>query len=387
MSRILKCHDVFLEGVVSASGCVLRDAGGRQYVEYESGIWCVALGHNHPRINRVMAEQAGRVMHLNSRYLGEVAERAALALLGRLGMPEGNCVFLSSGSEAVEFGVQALRRLCGKPLLITFRESYLSAYGSSGGKSDDEWALVDWKACRDCPRDDCAEDCPALGRIPFDRVGGFVLEPGSSSGQVIFPPDKVVAGLARLVRSRGGLVMANEVTTGLGRTGKWFGYGHYALKPEVVSLGKILGNGYPVSACALGAGLGKRLLDTGFHYAQSHQDDPLGCAVALEVLAVLAEEGLIERSERVGAWFKAKLEGLAAGRELVRKVRGRGLMLALELVPGAAEDLHRKMMEQRLLVGLQPAGNVIRFYPALNMEREHFLRVLEAMAKALDHMG
>ena len=387
MSRILHCHDVFLEGVVSASGCLLRAADGKQYTDYESGIWCAALGHNHPRINQAVTGQLALVMHLNNRYLGEVSERAAEALLARLGMPLGKCVFLSSGSEAVEFGVQALRTLSGKPLLLTFRESYLSAYGSSGNRAEQEWVLLDWAPCWDCPEETaCAEDCPALRQIPFARVGGFVLEPGSSSGKVIFPPAKAVSGLARLVRARGGLVMANEVTTGLGRTGKWFGYEHYGLQPEVAAMGKGLGNGYPVSACALGPGLGERLLKGHFHYAQSHQNDPLGCAVALEVLTILARDGLIERSERVGAWFKARLEELAAGSQMVREVRGRGLMLALELAKGAAGNLHRKLLEQGLLVGLQPDGNLIRFYPAFTMEREHFLVVLRALERALAEM-
>ena len=384
MSRILISHDLFLEGIVKAKGCKLYDRGGREYIDLESGIWCTCLGHNHPGVNRAITEQLERVMHLNGRYMGLVSEEAAGSLLEKVRMPDGKCVFLSSGSEAVEYGVQAMRRLSAKPLLITFSESYLSAYGSSGAKPGTEWALPDWSPCQDCPDDlQCGQDCPALKSVPLDQLGGLVLEPGSSSGQVKFPPVKAVSGLAELIKNRGGFLMSNEVTTGLGRTGRWFGYEHYGLRPDIVSLGKGLGNGYPVSAVAMVREVAEDLAAGHFHYSQSHQNDPLGCAVVCEVLKVLDQEGLIARSREAGRWFLDQLHSLAHNSRAVRQVRGRGLMLALEMEEGCDRKLHRHLLEQGLLAGHQPQGKVIRFYPALNIKRELLELVLEHLGAAL----
>src|SRR5512138_2326363 len=147
MDHILKCHEIFKTDFVRGQNCHLYDAEGRQYVDLESGIWCTALGHNHPRINRVMETQLKNLVHLGTRYPSFLAEEAALAVLEAVGIEDGKCTFLSSGSEAVEFGVQTIRRVTQKPLLLTFQNSYLAGYGSAGQKRLDEWYLLDWTAC------------------------------------------------------------------------------------------------------------------------------------------------------------------------------------------------------------------------------------------------
>ena len=147
-----------------------------------------------------------------------------------------------------------------------------------------------------------------LKEIPFDKIGAFVFEPGGSGiGFVHFPPRPLVEAIAGRVRASGGLIVANEITTGIGRTGKWFGFQHYDIQPDIVALGKGLGNGYPVSAVAVREETAEKLERGGFHYVQSHQNDPLGCAIAREVIAALHEEKLIERGAELGAYF---LEGL-----------------------------------------------------------------------------
>ncbi len=115
--------------------------------------------------------------------------------------------------------------------------------------------------------------------MPFEDIAGLIFEPGSASGLVKFPPHGLVQTLVGIIRQRGGLLVVDEVTTGLGRTGAWYGFEHYALQPDIVALGKALGNGYPVSAVAMTHDLADRLEQDGFHYVQSHQNDPLGCAI------------------------------------------------------------------------------------------------------------
>ena len=379
--HILKCHDIAKIGFVRGENCYLYDEQGDRYVDFESGIWSTVLGHSHPRINQVMTSQIAQVIHLGTAYPSFLAEEAARDVLEITGIDGGKCVFLSSGSEAVEFAVQAARRVTGKDMLLTFTTSYLGAYGSSGGKSAHEWRLFDWDVCADADPSDHLEE------IPFDRIGAFVFEPGGSgSGFVRFPAEQLVQNIVQRVRQEGGLLVVNEVTTGMGRTGKLFGFQHYDIQPDIVSLGKGLGNGYPVSAVAIKRNIAESLENSGFRYVQSHQNDPLGCAIAREVIAVLREGNWVERGNALGAYFLERLRHLER-HPVVKEARGRGMLLALEFHPHesfSATSAYQSLLEQGFLVGYYPAGNILRFDPALTMEKKDIDHLLDGLDRILE---
>ncbi len=391
MKHILKCtgYDIYDTYIVSGQGCCLYDDRGGRYTDFEAGVWCTALGHSHPQINETIVEQIGKIMHLGYRYKNAAVEEAALKILDITTLGEGKCIFLCSGSEAVEFGVQIARRLSGKPLLLSLQGSFLSSYGSSGKRSPEEWYLFDWSGCETCTcAEQCDPACPSLLAVPVDRIGGMVLEPGNTSGLVRLPPKRLIKMLESMVRKQKGLIMANEITTGIGRTGKWFGFQHYDYQPDIVAMGKSIGNGCPVSAVAMTGEVAGGLEDSGFRYAQSHQNDALGCTVAAKVIDVIKTEGLIERSGEVGEIFKNQLEQLAYRLPQIKQARGRGLMLALEF--NAGEDgtanrlaaMHRKLFESGFLVGFSPAANLLRFYPALIITQAE----IEGMLNRLEHI-
>jgi acetylornithine/N-succinyldiaminopimelate aminotransferase len=382
MEHILKCQEIVKTDFVRGENCSLYDAEGNRYVDFESGTWSTALGHSHPRINRVIENQLQQVTHLGTRYPNRLTEEAAVDVLGIVGLGDGKCIFLSSGSEAVEFGVQAIRRITGKPLLLTFQNSYLSAYGSAGRKTINEWYLFDWMPCVNTDPHICLEG------VPFENIGGFVFEPGGSGiGFVNFPPKDLVQEIVRRVRQAGGLIVANEVTTGMGRTGKWFGFQHYNIQPDIVAVGKGLGNGYPVSVVAMEPEVAAKLEASGLYYAQSHQNDPLGCAVAKEVIAVFREENWVERGSALGAYFLEGLKRLEEKHELVKEARGRGMLLGLELHPHevfSARVAYHMLVEQGFLVGYSPAGNILRFDPALTIEKDDITQLLSCMDGLLE---
>lgn len=381
MDHILKCHDIAKISFVRGENCYLYDEQGKRYVDFESGIWSTVAGHSHPRINQVMSTQIAQVIHLGTAYPSFLAEEAARDVLDITVSDDGKCVFLSSGSEAVEFAVQAARRVTGKHLLLTFTNSYLGAYGSSGRKRADEWCLFDWDIGADKDPSD------RLKEIPFESIGGFVFEPGGSGlGFVRFPPKQLVRSIVQRVRQEGGLLVVNEVTTGMGRTGKWFGFQHYDIQPDIVSLGKGLGNGYPVSAVAMKRGIAEKLENSGFRYVQSHQNDPLGCSVAREVIAVLREKHWVERGNALGAYFLEGLKQLER-HTVVKEARGRGMLLALEFHPHesfSATSAYQSLLEQGLLVGYYPAGNILRFDPALTIEKKDVAHLLDCLDRILE---
>ncbi|MBN2246628.1 MAG: aspartate aminotransferase family protein [Candidatus Aminicenantes bacterium] len=383
MKHILKCHEIVKTDFVHGENCYLFDGQGNRFIDFESGIWCTALGYSHPRINQIIHAQIDKVIHLGTRYPNILAEEAAIEILDIAGFDNGKCVFLSSGSEAVELGVQIARRCSERSSLLAFSNSYLAAFGSAGRKSSHEWFLFDWSACASENLSECSKE------IPFESIGAFVFEPGGSGlGFVKFPPEQLVQDISQRVKQEGGLLVANEVTTGMGRTGKWFGFQHYDIEPDIIALGKGLGNGYPVSAVVMRTDTAEKLEKSGFHYVQSHQNDPLGCAVAREVIAVLREENLIERGNAIGIFFLEGLNRLVEKYAVLREARGRGLLLGLEFFPHeriTVEWVYHALLKRGFLAGYYPAGNVLRFDPALTVEKKDVSHLLACLDEILEN--
>lgn len=329
-----------------------------------------------------MKDQIDKMIHLGTRYPNFLAEEAAIEVLKIVGIEEGKCVFLSSGSEAVEFAVQTVRRITGKSLLLTFANSYLAAYGSAGRKSNEEWYLLDWRLYEN------SDPSEYLKKIPFDKIGGFIFEPGASGMCFVkFPPRELVQNIVQRVKQENGFLVANEVTAGMGRTGKWFGFQHYDVQPDIVASGKGIGNGYPVGVVAMQQGIAKKLEDSRFHYAQSHQNDPLGCAVVKEVIAVFRTENMIERGKAMGEHFLKRLKLLGDKYAIIQEARGRGMLLALEFQPHqtfSATSAYHALLEKGFLVGYYPAGNMLRLSPALTIEEDDITQFLGSMDSILN---
>jgi len=303
MSSILDCSGYYTvkTDIVRAQDCYLYDSKDKRYLDLESGVWCTALGHNNKRINKTFIKQLQLVSHLGYRYTNPIVDNAAKSILETIKMSEGKCVFLSSGSEVVEFAVQSAKRIIEQNMLITLSDSYLSAYGSASEKSSDEWYCFDWSRCNKCTNlEKCNLNCEYLNEIPIERIGALIFEPGNASGLVKLPPKQLITTLESMVKEQGGLIIIDEVTTGIGRTGKWYGFEHYNIKPDIVAIGKGLGNGYPVSAVVMSQKVAQELETHHFHYAQSHQNDPLGCAIASEVIATIEDNRLVDRSYYLG---------------------------------------------------------------------------------------
>jgi acetylornithine aminotransferase len=254
-------------------------------------------------------------------------------------------------------------------------------------KQQDEWFCFDWTACATCSSSEaCHEQCEHWAAIPYEKIGGFLFEPGSSSGLVRFPPQKLIRNIVTVVKENDGLILVNEVTTGIGRTGHWFGYQHYGILPDIVALGKGVGNGYPVSVTGFAPQVIGRLAGRPVKYAQSHQNDPLGAAVARTVIEVIKEEDLLERSKGLAATLLAGLEEIQSRTGQIKEIRSRGSMIALELNddPEASftSRIHRELVRRGYILGQRPGLNVLRLDPSLTIDQkdlEGFLESFEAV--------
>jgi acetylornithine/N-succinyldiaminopimelate aminotransferase len=384
-------HELKIKDITHADGCFIYDAAGNKYADLESGVWCTPLGHCHPEVNAALAGQMAKILHTGYCYAHPVTQKAARMVLDICGMDDGKCLFLTSGSEAVEVGVKAMQMVSDKPKLLTFTDSFLGSLGSSGKKPDKEWFLFDRSPCEQCARPEpCARQCPYFAQIPFESIAGFVLEPGSASGMVRFPQDKLVTAIADAVHGTGGFVQVNEITTGIGRTGEWFGFQHYDIQPDIVSTGKGIGNGYPVSATAFNTAVLDAMMKNGFYHHQSHQNDPLGCAVVCSVIDTLRREGLIEKTREKGHCFRSAIRELAGRYPEIEEVRGRGLMMALDFSKTLAHDtvvkIHNRLIRQGYITVKRPDINTIRIDPPLIVTRDildGFVRELGEILKAV----
>ncbi len=376
MSNVLNCtgHELKLPDIVDSDGAYLFDDRGNRYLDLESGVWCTPLGHKSANVNAAITRQINSIAHAGFCYSSDVVEDAASSVLSITGFEDGQCVFLCSGSEAIELGRQICGHITKQPVTMCLHDAYLGSYSAVIDR-ESGWYLFDWRECAVCPdKGDCRIECPKLKDIP-DDISEFVFEPGSASGFVRFPPASLIRNIVTIVRAQGGKIFVNDVTTGMGRTGEWFGYNHSRIEPDLVAIGKGLGNGYPVSALAMNRETAGELEDGTFKYMQSHQNDPLGAAVAREVIRVLTDECLISRAANLGEKFLAELQALANSRH-VTEVRGRGLMFAIEFAEKAVGDrIYERLLEKGYIVCNR--GGMFRIDPPLVIAEADFLGFVE----------
>jgi len=305
-------------------------------------------------------------------FSNKESEALSILLLEKLNMIGGKSAFLNSGSEAVNLAITMARKITGRKKILKLDTSFLSSFGY-GVISDENENLINI----------IPEDFEALNKISYKEIAAFVFEPGNSKGLVRFVTEAFIQKLYELVHSNGGCFIVNEVTTGFGRTGKWFGFQHYSVLPDIVSLGKGLGNGYPVSAICVSKYVSDLFEKKNFRYAQSHQNDPLGCAIGQEVVKTFADTGIIEASCEKSKFFMNLLDDLKHKHpHQINEIRGRGMMIAVEFAGNISTDLLRDQLQNAgFIVGQKE--NVIRFMPPLTISESNIWELVNALDKLL----
>lgn len=376
-----------------ASGANVWDVDGNRFVDLGGGFGVANVGHAHPRVVSAVAEQAERLPH----GMGDVHPAAVkVALLEALcarypgGVP-ARAVLGSSGSDAVEAALKTALLATGRAGVVAFEGGY---HGLGLGALDATWradfrapfrarlpglvAFARYGDAADVPR--AAAEC----RAP---VGAVLVEPVQGRGGERVPPPGFLAELRRRCSDEGWLLICDEVYTGFGRTGRWFGCEHDEVVPDLMCVGKGLTSAMPLSACVGRASVmdawplsrGEAL------HTQTFLGHPVACAAGLASLAVLAEEKLVERSAENGAAALSHLGAALAGRDGVVEVRGRGLMLGIELDTGerARAACTAALENGVILLPSGEGGRVLSITPPLCIEREPLLDALDRLVSAI----
>jgi ornithine--oxo-acid transaminase len=379
--------DVVLE---KGEGVWVWDVEGNKYLDFLAAYSAVNQGHAHPRIRKVLVEQAEKLT-LTSRafrnnQLGPLYEEVH-ELTGYARM-----LPMNSGAEAVETAIKACRKWgykvkgvpAGQAEILVFTGNFHGRTTTIVGFSDDPQY-----------QDGFGPFTPGFTLLPYGDVDavkqamnpnvvGILVEPIQGESGIIIPPDGYLAALAKLCREQRALLITDEIQSGLGRTGKLFAFEHEGVRPDIVIIGKALAGGfYPVSAI-----LADDEVMGVFHpgdHGSTFGGNPLGCAVAREALKVLIEENLVENSHRLGEYFLGRLREI--DHPNVAEVRGRGLWIGLELTEQAGgARRYCEALQRKGLLCKETHENTIRFAPPLSITRDQLDWALERVIEVFGEL-
>ena len=401
-------HSIF---VARAEGTRVWDAGGKEYLDFTSGIGVLNTGHRHPRVVRAVHEQIERVMHtcfqvaMYEPYV-ELAARLC-ALVGDSPQEPYKAVLFTTGTEAIENAIKVARAYTKRPAVVAF----------SGGFHGRTLLSLTMTSSSPAYRQNFGPFAPDIHHTPFpdeyrgwttdtalealdelfdtrvvpDQVAAILIEPQQGEGGFVPAPAAFLRRLRTLTERLGIVFIADEIQSGFGRTGKMFGYQHAAIEPDVIAMAKSLAAGMPLSAVVGKAAIMDAPLAGGL--GGTYAGNPLACAAAIAVLDIFEAEALAERAVQLGAEIRAVLVRLQARVPSIGDVRGLGCMLAMEFVKDRSTkepdaDVASRVVETArdqglLLLKCGPHKNVVRLLPPLTATPEEIARGLEILDQAV----
>jgi acetylornithine/N-succinyldiaminopimelate aminotransferase len=365
--------------IVKGEGCYLYDADGNKILDMFPG-WAVsAIGHCHPRVVEALRRQAGELLHIDNTFYSEPQGTLAKLLSERAF--GGKCFFCNSGAEANEAALKLAR-------LHTAQEKYkfITAEGSFHGRT---FATMTATA-QPKHHEGLLPLLPGFVYVPFndiaglesafsDEVAAVMVEPIQGEGGVNIAAREYLQTIRRLCDENGALVIFDEVTTGIGRTGKWFGYQHFDVEPDIMTMAKALGGGV-----AIGAMMAKEevaaSLAPGKH-ATTFGGNALVCAAAVAVIETIEAENLLENANRLGPYIMDKLEQLKQKHSIIDSVRGVGLMIGVQLNSSGTEIVD-KCLENGLRINCTQ-GTVLRFMAPMIATESQIDQAIEILDSVL----
>jgi 2,2-dialkylglycine decarboxylase (pyruvate) len=416
-SHVMRYGPVFERRIIDrAEGCFVYDTDGRAILDFTSGQMSAVLGHSHPEVVRVIREQAGRLDHLFSGMLSQPVVNLC-SRLGRMVPGLEKTMLLSTGGEANEAAIRLAKCVTGKHEIVAFTKSWHGMTGAAasatysaarkgyGPVTVGSFAIPAPHAYR--PRfthDDGSLDWKtelddAFALIDAQSTGSlaaFIAEPILSSGGIIELPEGYLAALKRKCEEREMLLILDEAQTGVGRTGTMFAFERDGVVPDILTLSKTLGAGLPLSAVMTSREIEEKAYERGYIFLTTHVSDPLPAAVGLAVLDVVEREALIARATRAGALLRDGLLALQQRHDCIGDVRGRGLLLGLEIVTDRnsrvpdlemGDRIAEAAMERGLsmnIVKVPAMGSVFRIAPPLTATDAEITQGLDILGEALE---
>ena len=365
--------------MVAGEGCWMIDSDGRRYLDLTSSQGVAMLGYNHPVLTKALQEQVAR-LHACPNFFHNDTRAAFLEKLIAVTPPHLTHAFLAnSGAEAIDGAIKFARLATGRTGIVAARNSF---HGRTVGALSITWTPKYRRKFEPLLPDVSFihfNNIEELDEAVDDSTAAVVLEVIQAEGGVHVGDADFLAATQQLCRERGALLVIDEVQTGFGRTGRWFGFQHFDLAPDIIALAKGVGGGFPMGALVY-TGQVQESLFAGAH-GSTFGGNPLACAAGLAALSVY-QDGLIEQAERAGHRLWQALEAAIGGRRVVREIRGRGLIIGIDLRTKAMPFL-KNLMEEHSVLALPAGSTVLRLLPPLIISDEEIALAVEAIAATL----
>ena len=371
---------LFVEG----SGVYLRDQQGNDYLDLLSGIGVSALGYAHPAVLAAIESQSKRLLHTSNLFFHEHTAELALRLTELSGLDR--VFFCNSGTEAWEAALKLARAHAGvlRSQGKNIGTDFLALENGFHGRTIGSVATTH----KEKYREPFAPVMPGVDFVRFNNVAdlrakfsnevcGICIEAVQGEGGIRLVSQEFMAAARELCDSTGALLIADEIQSGMGRTGEWFAYQHFGILPDVTTLAKPIANGLPMGAM-LCTDRAASAFTPGMH-GTTFGGGPLACAVAIAVIDTMKQENILAHIRKVGGYFKERLEWLRSRHDCVTEVRGMGLMLGLELDSAElAKKAAATMMDHHIIIN-RTSETVLRFLPPYILERKHVDTAIAAL--------
>ena len=368
--------------ITKGEGCYLYDAEGNKILDMFPG-WAVsAIGHCHPKVVDALRKQAGELLHIDNTFYSE--PQGILAQLLSERAFGGKCFFCNSGAEANEAALKLAR-------LHTEQGKYkfITAEGSFHGRT---FATMTATA-QPKHHEGLLPLLPGFVYVPFndvsalesafdDEVAAVMIEPIQGEGGINLATDEYMQAIRRLCDDNGAVMICDEVQTGMGRTGKWFGYQHFDIEPDIITMAKALGGGVAIGAMMAKEEVAASLVP-GKH-ASTFGGNALVCAAAIAVIEAIEEENLLENANQLGRYTMDKLEKLKQKHDIIDSVRGVGLMIGVQL-NGSGVEIVNKCLEKGLRINCTQ-GTVLRFMAPMIATEDQIDRAVDILDSVLAEM-
>ena len=384
--------------VVDAEGCYFIDAAGKRYLDFSSQLMCVNLGHKNPAVIRSIEEQARTLPYIAPSYATDARAKLSNLLLDVLPKGLEKFFFTTSGTDANEAAFKIARMYTGKTKIIARYRSYHGSTTASIAATGDprRWAMEpSGKAqgfvfapevnCYNCPIKHTYPSCNVACVdyiehmiVNESNVAAIILEPVTGTNGVLIPPAEYFPRLRKICDAHGVLMIADEVMTGWGRTGKWFAVDNWNVQPDILVTAKGITSAYvPLGLCATTAKIAAHFDDHYFAHGHTYEAHPMTLAPAVATIHEMQRLGLVERANKIGAYLGDKLKALAAKHPSIGDVRGIGLFWAVELVKDKQTkepfNTMRDKIEGKPLVVDQVAAEALKRGVALQAWVSHFV--------------
>lgn len=364
-------------------GCWMWDVDGRRYLDLTAGQGVAMLGHSHPALSAAIAEQAGRLIACPNFFYNDVRARFVGKLVEVLPDRLSHVFLANSGAEAIDGAIKYARLATGRTGIVATMRSF---HGRTIGALSLTWEPKYRKPF--APLLDVTHvpynNVERLDAAVDENTAMVIVEPVQGEGGVNLGGAAFMQAAQHICRERGALLVVDEIQTGFGRTGRWFGHEHFGLQPDIICLAKGIGGGFPMGALAYTDRV-QAALYPGAH-GTTFGGNPLACAAGLAALEVYQREELIDRAAEMGQMLFDRLNAALANLTVVREIRGLGLMAGIELRERAGPYL-KALMEEHAVLALPAGSNVLRLLPPLVISAEEIEIGVEAIARVLSDEG